>query len=210
MIYIGYHCFLTDRATPIIASQIEKLYRSGLYDAAEKIFVSICGQEPFRKLIREKFFAAPKFKIIYDFSQNEFEFPMLNYLHKLAPSLGHDCILYFHSKGVSWPYRECIEQWRDLLDYFAIERYQDAIKKLDEGHTTCGVNWHVDHYSGNYWWARPAYLTTLPRLQFENTLEFRQSLEHWIGKSSARLPYCQFESVVNHYVDLFPKDRYQK
>ena len=57
------------------------------------------------------------------------------------------------------------------MQYYNIEKWEDCIAKLDEGYDCCGVDWverHdikldfvVQHYAGNFWWAKNEYIRKL-------------------------------------------------
>jgi hypothetical protein len=116
-------------------------------------------------------------KEIYDFSQN----------HPNAK------ILYFHSKCISRPVRntvlfpdECRHNWRNMMQYFCIEKFKTCIHKLDE-YDILGCRWMtrpVPHFSGNFWWANAHYIRDLQdpieKARFKHKWK-RLSCEFWIG-----------------------------
>ena len=83
-------------------------------------------------------------------------------------------VFYFHNKGmVSYTTHisGAIKDWRHYMQYFNLEKWEDCVAKLDEGYDCCGVDWverHdikldfvVQHYAGNFWWARNDYIRKL-------------------------------------------------
>jgi hypothetical protein len=76
---------------------------------------------------------------------------------------------------------------------FVVERWQECIAALDH-HDVCGLNWQLDpapHFSGNLWWARPRYLSSLPARigpgQFEH--------ERWIGSNQPSV-HCPRDNPI--------------
>ena len=83
-------------------------------------------------------------------------------------------VFYFHNKGmISYTTHipGAIKDWRHYMQYYNIEKWEDCIAKLDEGYDCCGVDWverHdikldfvVQHYAGNFWWAKNEYIRKL-------------------------------------------------
>ena len=83
-------------------------------------------------------------------------------------------VFYFHNKGMSSYTTHipgAIKDWSHYMQYYTIEKWEDCIAKLDEGYDCCGVDWverHdikldfvVQHYAGNFWWARNDYIRKL-------------------------------------------------
>jgi predicted O-methyltransferase YrrM len=64
-----------------------------------------------------------------------------------------------------------VKDWRHYMQYFNIEKWEDCITKLGEGYDCCGVDWvetpylelkfAIQHYAGNFWWARNDYIRKL-------------------------------------------------
>jgi hypothetical protein len=112
-----------------------------------------------------------------------------------------------HAKGVS---RERFQNpnvtdWRRLMEHFVVERWHDCLAALDD-HDVCGVNWRSEpapHFSGNFWWARPRYLASLPL----HIGPLRFDPERWLATNQ---PYvsCIYDSGVDHYLEPYPPTRY--
>lgn len=118
------------------------------------------------------------------------EWPTLARVHSSAVALTNvkeeARILYFHTKGVTSRHRECADDHRRFMLYFLLERWQEALRALEEdGISAVGCNLrnkplrpnkaqsYLDsgktvphelwHFSGNFWWARADALSTLPK-----------------------------------------------
>ena len=92
------------------------------------------------------------------------------------------------------------------MEHFVVERWRDCVDALIDSRRESGVNWHLDpapHFSGNFWWATPRYVATLPASIGPNHLE----LEGWIGSNQPRVR-CFQESGVDHYLSPYPSERY--
>ncbi len=83
-------------------------------------------------------------------------------------------LLYIHTKGITSVDNHLKKgnaqtfinyyYWRKFLEWGVIERWDDAVKMLDE-HDIVGVNYFDQpskHFSGNFWWANSSYIRTLP------------------------------------------------
>lgn len=100
----------------------------------------------------------------------------------------NDKILYIHTKGVTTPNNECINDWRKYMLYFNVEKYEDAIKDLDT-YDTYGVDLVSEptkHYSGNFWWANTNHIKRLPSIDdisksnAKSILTPRHNAEFWL------------------------------
>lgn len=79
-----------------------------------------------------------------------------------------DYIFYLHTKGASKLKSNLYEKesdWRKILNYYLIGKYEDVLKNLD-GYNTFGYQLEelengIDIYSGNFWWATGKYVKTI-------------------------------------------------
>lgn len=99
-------------------------------------------------------------------------------------------VLYIHTKGVGKNINLCIEDWINYMLYFLVEKHYDVLAAL-EIYGTVGVDLRkkpVLHYSGNFWWAKSSYISTLPDpLSFKDLCKYpnplnseRHNQEFWI------------------------------
>jgi hypothetical protein len=122
-------------------------------------------------------------------------------------------ILYIHTKGVTTPNNLCIDDWRQYMTYFTINRYQKCFDILDE-YDSCGVDLVSEptiHYSGNFWWANSLYIKQLPTIdeikfpKIPPILSIRHNCEFWIGMGNGKLKslwnsnICVYERHIHRY-----------
>ena len=169
--------------------------------------------------------------------ENLFEGQTLHQLHQHC--LKNDgYVFYFHSKGTSSysthiPYG--VKDWRHYMQYFNVEKWEDCVKKLEEGYDCVGVNWirRADlagdvpsegkryignHFAGNFWWARNEYIRTLPDplkideyVHISSMMDFfktyRYAFELWIGDENTKY-YSFHQTKTHHYLEQFPRKEY--
>ena len=190
------------------------IINSGLYDNIKEIRCGILTETG--TIIQDEIFNIPKIKIIYIGYSNEYERPTL--LH-MKESANTDDIntkyFYFHTKGLRWfdtPKEKFIIDWIKLLIYWNIEKWKDAILKLEQ-YDTYGCNYYIkddsnpSHYSGNFFWVKNAYLKLLPDSIGNNY----NDPEFWICKSNPNYynAYSSGLEGMGHYINLFPEYIYK-
>ena len=76
-------------------------------------------------------------------------------------------ICYIHLKGLLRWGDENVGDWRNFMNYYAIEQWKENVAKLEEGYDTVGTNYNTEpwpHFAGNFWWANSAYVASLDHL----------------------------------------------
>lgn len=146
-------------------------------------------------------------------SLNDFEFPTLTYLRNFCNTMSAN-VLYIHTKGISTPDNKCIEDWRNYMLYFVVEKFAICLDAL-KTHDSCGVDLRDDpvlHYSGNFWWSKSSYIKTLPVFSdMPVVLSERHKAEFWIcsgGGSHKSL----WDSNINQYqrhLHRYPEEKYK-
>ena len=133
-----------------------------------------------------------------------------------------DYILFFHSKGITHN-TQAVKDWRRYMEYFVIERWEDCVKKLDEGYDCCGVLWNKDtpigyfsHFSGAFYWAKASYINTLDHSYIDSA--WRYHMEFWIGSNPDAKVFEFHNSGYNttdrliagkgHYNVPYPRENY--
>lgn len=103
-------------------------------------------------------------------------------------TITNDKILYIHTKGVTSPNNEAINDWRKYMLYFNVEKHEQAIKELDN-FDTYGVDLVTEptkHYSGNFWWSNSDHIKKLPSIDdiskndAKAILTIRHNAEFWL------------------------------
>jgi hypothetical protein len=150
---------------------------------------------------------------------SNFEIPTLRLIHQLAQhwKQGNDYvdnhydthILYLHTKGVS--YKEIypqIEDWRNMMLYFLVERYKSCYHLLASDEIDCiGNNFLTmtkKHFSGNYWWATSSYLSQLPELLIYGR-DMKYEAEWWLLDSMHVRIFIMHSSSIDHAHQIYPR-----
>ncbi|RFC39882.1 MAG: hypothetical protein DID89_2727547549 [Candidatus Nitrotoga sp. CP45] len=151
----------------IISEQYRKLKESGLYDASEKIVVGFVGGKNREQELNIPILEDPKFEVFVTEDPRDYEFPTLARVWKEAQENEESFLCYYlHTKGassVATPREDATNAWREYMEYFNIEKWEDCATVLKE-YETCGVELQCEqsHYSGNFWWATSEYIKKLP------------------------------------------------
>lgn len=222
-------------AFEVLSEQMTLASESGLLDAAEEVILCTNGNSASFVAAHEILNSTdfPNVKFIHTSDRtNMWEYPTLNQLkHDVDNSDEEFYVCYFHLKGLSRLGDERVQQWRDYMQYWCIERWQDNVDKLNEGMDTVGANFIESpwgHYSGNFWWARASYLRKLdplihpdnlpwgqPSKYINATLDggnFRYEHEAWIGSKNpvwAELHASPGKQTPGwHFENLYPRELY--
>jgi hypothetical protein len=199
-IHIFIHiCCIGDNWKDIFIEQINLIKSSGLYNMTMKIHLGILGDI---NVLNDEIFNDEKFEIEYiDKKIYIYEINTINSIKYFCENNREEelYILYIHTKGVRKagnPY--VIKSWRNMMEYFLIEKYIDCIKNLYIYDTlgcnivnqTCVNNYncsinenHNYHYSGNFWWSKKTYINKLSYLPLDltkNSINTRYKAENWI------------------------------
>jgi hypothetical protein len=184
----------------IVEEQLLKIHAAGLWVRTERLFVGVVGSG------HEEFdFDDEKLEVVYrsaDFQ--EAEFPTLTALQRFCSD--HECLVYYlHTKG-NFHVSDATRDWRHLMEYFMIERHEDCLRTLAD-HDACGVNLLIEppsraFFAGNFWWARSAYIRTLPPLSSlapNGRRPDRHTCERWIGMNRAARLATLHQCPVDQY-----------
>lgn len=201
-IAVFYHLYQYGDWSKLFNEQLQLLINSGLIDACKFVHVGINGEiipDSHGKLI---------------FNQNPKpwteEIPTLVSLKDFCLTHPDYKVLYIHTKGITQPMQSTYD-WRKIMEYFCIEKWQDCIKKLDE-HDAAGCLYmdhcyygYFPHFSGNFWWANAEYINKLDHSYLMEGI--RQNREFWIGTGNGSL-YSFHTTGLNHYAHEYPRSLY--
>ena len=197
--YIYIHVACINHWSDVFSSLLERIKKSGLYDAVDEIRLGILGNI---NLV----VADPKLKIrgkSTDLSQ--YETFTLNLLRN--DSLFEDFeVLYLHTKGVRKPGNLInIGSWTNYLSHFNIDRWSECCALLNENDCV-GVNLLPEpiHYSGNFWWSRASYIRTLKICVQDHFY----APELWIGSGNGS-KVALWNSKCPHYEVPYPETEYK-
>lgn len=101
-------------------------------------------------------------------------------------------VLYAHTKGAANP-TPVNHAWRGCMTRNTIGMWEDALDALEgDTYDVVGSHWltperypeqvQVPYFGGNFWWANPTYLRTLPLPSNKN----RYEAEAWLGQNRPR------------------------
>lgn len=179
---------------------LDTINSSGLLLACDELNICIVGDGGF------EFTPNDKIKLHRIGRIDEYEFPTLQLIQNSITDTNVK-ILYLNGLGVT---NDSVfkQSWRKYVTYFNVEQFREAIKALDNGYDTCGVDWRtnpVPHYSGNFWWANSDYLKTLPKIETLNkensprVLTLRHNAEMFIGMNPNVKPRVLHQSNISQY-----------
>ena len=188
-----------------------KIKESKLYDNVNEIRCGIVNDTGI--LIKDPIFNDPKIKIIHVGYSHEYERPTLLHMRNSNEDVKY---LYCHTKGIRWfgtHVESRVVDWINLLIYWNIERWRDAVLEL-ERYDTYGCNLYVKekypkHYSGNFYWVTKSHLNKL------NTTigpEYNDP-EFWIFNINEQYncynAYSSGLEGAGHYEQLYPAHLYK-
>ncbi len=183
-----YHLCTINTWREVAREQLRRWADSGLLHATRRIFASVVGPAADEGVATLAAACGDRLEVVHHSPDPaRSERPILEHARLFSEDrepLARAC-WYMHARGVSE------EQRRD--QDFVVERWQDCVVALDH-HDVCGVHWQLDpapHFSGNFWWARPRYLSSLPARIGPGHLE----PEQWIGTNQAKV-HCPHDSNV--------------
>jgi len=216
--YIYYHIFLAENWYEIMNEQLNSLLESGLLSQSILRIGALFEMHNQGEITKfnELISGYKNIEVLFiDVNVNVGESATLDKLKSFCDeSLDNFKILYLHGKGVSQynsPRQNPVRQWRKMMEYYLVDRWQECISKLDEGYDCCGINYqfHAGNikgsvqgiyiFNGNFWWTNSNYIKTLDR---SILFEHRYSAENWI-LSSPHKAFSPFNcpNTVNLYYD---------
>ncbi|MGH8559300.1 MAG: hypothetical protein ACRESZ_18010 [Methylococcales bacterium] len=165
-----------------------------------------------------------KINVIKSNKKNGFEikneWDTLKVLRSFCDSIHEDVpVLYFHSKGASyrgknylWPR---VKDWNDMMLYFLVEKYQDALIALEFSDAVgCNLTYfNQPHFSGNFWMAWASHIRSLDYpSRFE--CKERYTAEFWIGTNPGARLQSLHTSIGSHahywhYYNSYPINKYE-
>jgi hypothetical protein len=215
----------TDIWKIIVDEQLKRIYKSGLPEYAN-INCAINGVQASR--IKE-------FVSIYDWlnvldcrdSDEEYEGFTLKHLYEDCVNEKTSKVLYLHTKGISHfcgvrdQYSDrkfrAVNSWRHLMEAGCIDNWVKNVEKLNK-YQVSGVNYCLDpwpHMSGNFWWARSDYISTLQHPTKDafrkDSRDFgpveRMNFEKWVGMNNP-VVYSFYNPPFSYdFKDLIPDVR---
>jgi hypothetical protein len=201
-IKIFYH--LTDLPgwEKITEEQLDTLTSSGLLDIAEEVYFNLHYNESSFDELKHKYSKYDKIRWVFRKpKKDDFEHTTYKLIKEITSSSTYKFnALYFHQKGVtkSGTQQELpTADWRRLMDYWNIEKWELCNKILDTGADAVGcllVTYPTAHFQGTTRWMTSDYIHTLPNLKLPSDVGYAaqvRGLEEW-------LPYrMEIEGIIN-------------
>lgn len=138
-----------------------------------------------------------------------------HFLPEVMSSLD-DTYFYCHSKGVTRRGNDYVEQWRDKMVYFLLERYADYVmprlhdygfvgieKKPGRPGAGCHCTWY---YAGNFWWMNPAMLDSSRLGPIDTVAKKRRGRRHGQPRSSGQLKIFYNGQALEAFPGTFPPE----
>lgn len=215
-IYIVYHCFLVKNWKNLVKEQLKRIFDSGLYEATEKIYCTVVdmnnNKDEFLEVIQDYSKIEP-----YFFTNNQYEHEGIKKVWETADTYD-GYVLYLHTKGVSNDYFDpndlkkdelkikTVRDWRLLLEYYCIDKWKEAIDKLQR-YEMVGVTNNNNWWWGNFWWGTTDYLK---KLNPPNDGD-RWYYESWVNSRGTATKYefhhCDFIFYYTDYPEKFYKNK---
>lgn len=183
-----------------------KIIQSGLFNKVEQINVILVGPQD-NSSIKTQLQRLNKVKFFEKLNSGS-EVETLNAIWQYS-QVYDGYVLYLHGKGVTRPDNSFINDWKECMEYFMIEKHENCLQLLND-FDVVGPNIRdtpMRHFSGNFWWAKTSHLRNLNKL---DTLETnRLYCEFWLFDCSKPFTYkCIYDSKVNHYGESFGRENY--
>lgn len=224
MIIVVFYCYMINDWEEKLKRQIQRLHKSGLYEAANEIYLyvsDISGE--LEKSVNDLLIDFPKIKLDYTTRNYGEGVLALSKVDELGKS-GDYKILYFHTKGVFNKYKNFetkeinelkikgVSSWVEMLEYYLIDNWKICVEKLDKYHTV-GVGNYGGWWWGNFWWAKSDHI--------KNNQEFRDfhggcrwRAEAWLhdsNKDKNQINYFELNHYsYDNYGSVIPEYFYKK
>lgn len=97
---------------------------------------------------------------------NQYEYPGIELVERIAAAGKAEWVLYFHGKGVTYGHKaRYATNWRRGLMLLTVIGWQTFLPHYP-AYDVFGAGWDkAQFYAGNFWLAKSAYLRTLPRMR---------------------------------------------
>jgi hypothetical protein len=205
-IQIFYHLYCVNDCYERFISTYNKIVLSGLIERVEQINAVLVG--PNSGLIQSKLKNHSKV-IVFEKHNSNTEAETLNMVWDYCKN-NNGYVLYLHSKGVTRPTNANMSDWKNLMEYFLIEKYESCLEAL-KNNDVCGVNFlsgtTKPHFSGNFWWATTEHIKKLKNIKPD--INDRLYCEFWVLDTDKKVKHKEMHnSNINHYKDRYPIEKY--
>jgi len=163
-IFIFFHIcpYSNDNITYLIIlnEQMNNLISSGLYNKCDKLYYG-CSCKNCDIILNnyfKKFDKAHKLQDSICPNINSYENTTINGMIKIAKNNKIKFYgLYIHTKGTT-TFSQTQNNWRNFQMYWLVQKHDVCIDILNRDFYTIGINFLLNHYSGNFFWFSSDYL----------------------------------------------------
>jgi len=210
---IVYHIYCIGNYLEVVNQQLNRLKISGLYGWCDKLEITCINTSGDFNAIEELIKDLNKVTL-NKFINNDYEYEGINKAWEYSQQYKGK-VLYFHTKGVSNTYiniqdkqkssrkKQGIAWWKEAMEYFLIDNYQDCLLKLDE-YDQCGLTNNNKWWWGNFWWSNLYFLKANQKPDRGDRWYFEAWLNHHRNPSI----YEFFSFNFNPYYTKLPNDIY--
>jgi hypothetical protein len=210
---IVYHIYCIDNYLEIVNQQLNRLKASGLYDWCNKLEITCINIDDNFTAIEELIKDLDKVNLTKS-TDNSYEYEGINKVWEYSQQYNGK-VLYFHTKGVSNTYNNLEEKkesikkkkgigwWKEAMEYFVIDNYEECIQKLDK-YDQCGLTNVNGWWWGNFWWSNLAWIKSNRKPAKGN----RWFFEAWLNNHRRSLLYEFYHFDFNPYYTELPNDIY--
>jgi len=208
---IVYHIYCVGNYLEVVTKQLNRLKTSGLYDWCDKLEITCTNTEGQFSDIEELVKDLSKVNLSC-YTNNRYEYEAINKVWEYSQT-HNGKVFYFHTKGVSNTYvnienkeestrkKNGIAWWKELMEYFLIDRYQECLQKLEE-YDQCGLTNNDKWWWGNFWWSNLFFVRSNSRPHQGDRWYFEAWLNHYRNPSVYEFYHFDF----NGYYTLLPID----
>jgi hypothetical protein len=203
---IFFHVYLKNDFSHILLDKFKKFKASGLYEKANKIYLSLFGDiEKHQEFLTDLKDLYSKIEYVL-IANKEFdnEADTLNFMLKKANEYSSNTpMLYVHAKGVSHTHpilKKNIGAWVRYLDLYTINKWEECIQGLKDNDAAGGLYEasNPKHFSGNFFWANSEYIKSLPRLNKSNIDNYNRG-EFWILSNTSKVYSLKDNPTTDRY-----------
>lgn len=206
---IFFHVYLKSGYSRILIDKFKKFKSSGLYEKANKIYLTLFGDIEIHSEFLNDFkdmYPKIEYAVIANAVFNN-EPDTLNLMIKKANEYTENTpMLYLHTKGLSYSnpdLKKNVDAWVRYLDLYVINKWEECVDSLKENDAAGGF--YVEdpkHFQGNFWWVNSDYLKNLPKITNENVSEYNRG-EFWILSETDKVYPLSGVTPVDMYQNYY-------
>ena len=206
---IFFHVYLKSGYSRILIDKFKKFKSSGLYEKANKIYLTLFGDIEIHSEFLNDFkdmYPKIEYAVIANAVFNN-EPDTLNLMIKKANEYTENTpMLYLHTKGLSYSnpdLKKNVDAWVRYLDLYVINKWEECVDSLKENDAAGGF--YVEdpkHFQGNFWWANSDHIKNLPKITAENYAELNRG-EFWILSQTDKVYPLSGVTPVDMYQNYY-------